>query len=393
MTSTTPPTSAPVYLDNHATTPLDPRVLDAMLPFFREHFGNASSSRHAYGWVAKDAVEDARAQVARAIGATAKEVVFTSGATESNNLAILGAVRALRDKHPSRTKVVTCLTEHSAVLDACRLLEDEGCQVVMLEPGTAGVVDVELLQPHLDDTVALVSLMAVNNEVGVIHPIAQLAKATKEVGAVFHTDATQALGRIPVDVNAWHVDLLSLTGHKLYGPKGCGALYVRKKPKVQVHPLLVGGGQERGLRSGTTNVPGVVGLGAACALAVDELDQDVAHIRHLRELLLPPLLALGGVHLNGDDERRVDGNLNLYIEGTDSEELLLRIHKDVACSAGSACSSKNAKPSHVLRGLNLGNDRARASIRLGIGRMNTEDDIRRAVDVLTAAIHDLRAGT
>ncbi|MCP4501061.1 MAG: cysteine desulfurase [Deltaproteobacteria bacterium] len=382
----------PIYLDNHATTPMDPRVLDVMLPFFTEHFGNASSGKHSYGWDAKEAVDQARALVASSIGSMAKEVVFTSGATESNNLAILGAVRAHREKTGRKGKVISALTEHSAVFDACKVLEKEGHNVVLIAPGEDGIVSPERLAEHLDDDTCLVSLMAVNNEVGVIHPIAGLAALCNEHGVLFHTDATQALGRICVDVETWQVDLLSITGHKIYGPKGCGALFVRRKPKVQLAPLSFGGRQERGLRSGTLNVPGIVGLGKAAELAKADLDVDNHKISAMRDVLWQEVSSLPGVHFNGHRELRVCGNLNLFLEGIDADKLLLKIHKEVACSAGSACSSKNPSPSHVLRGLNLGNDRARSSIRLGIGRMNTHNEVNRAAKILKKTIQEMRDG-
>jgi cysteine desulfurase len=378
-----------VYLDNQATTPVDPRVLDAMLPYFREEFGNPHSIQHEMGRRAEAAVERARAEVAALIGAEAREIVFTSGATESNNLAIKGAARFARDKH-GRDHVVTAATEHKCVLESARRLEAEGFAVTVLPVGRDGHVDLGRLRDALTERTALVSLMAVNNEIGVIAPLAEIGALCRARGVLFHTDAAQAVGKIPLDVEAMAVDLLSISGHKLYGPKGIGALYVRRRPRVRLEPLIDGGGQERGLRSGTLPAPLVVGLGEACAIAGREMAAEAERLLALRRRLHDGLAArLPGVALNGDPERRVAGNLNLSFEGVEAEKLLARLD-DVALSSGSACTSASVEPSYVLRALGLPDARANASLRIGLGRFTTAADVDYAVGRIAEGVEALR---
>jgi cysteine desulfurase len=368
----------PIYLDNHATTPLDPRVLDEMLPYFKDKFGNAASRNHQFGWEAEAAVEKAREQVAKLIGASAKEIVFTSGATESDNLAIkgvphfssFGKVGAGNGDH-----IVTCVTEHKAVLDSCKHLEKEGYRVTYLPVGKDGLIDLDDLKRALDDKTILVSIMFANNEIGVLQPIAEIGKLCRERGVVFHTDAVQAIGKVPVNVEEQNIDLASITAHKLHGPKGVGALYVRlKNPRVELAPMIDGGGHERGMRSGTLNVPGIVGLGKACELCREEMASEAARLRALRDRLKDKIFAgLDEVYVNGSMEQRLPGNLNLSFANVDAEPLLMGIN-DVAVSTGSACSSAAIEPSHVLKALGAG-DLTHGSLRFGIGRFNTQAEI------------------
>ncbi|MFI5109955.1 MAG: IscS subfamily cysteine desulfurase [Terriglobales bacterium] len=362
----------PIYLDNHATTPLDPRVVDEMLPYFKEKFGNAASRSHQFGWEAEAAVEKAREQVAKLIGATAKEIVFTSGATESDNLAIKGIAETHRDKGDH---IVTCATEHKAVLDSCKHLEKQGYRVTYLPVDKAGLIDLEDLKRALDDKTILVSIMFANNEIGVLQPIAEIGAICRERGILFHTDAVQAVGKVPVDVNQQNIDLASITAHKLHGPKGIGALYVRRKnPRVELAAMIDGGGHERGMRSGTLNVPGIVGLGKACELCRAEMASEALRLRALRDRLKEEIFAgLDEVYVNGSMEHRLPGNLNLSFANVDAEPLLMGIN-DVAVSTGSACSSAAIEPSHVLKALGAG-DLTHGSIRFGIGRFNTQAEI------------------
>ena len=366
----------PIYLDNHATTPLDPRVLDEMLPYFKGKFGNAASRSHQFGWEAEAAVEKAREQVARLIGASAKEIVFTSGATESDNLAIKGVA------YPSPTlgrvgkdHVITCITEHKAVLDSCKHLEKEGYRVTYLAVGKDGLIDLDDLKRALDDKTILVSIMFANNEIGVLQPIAEIGKLCRERGVLFHTDAVQAIGKVPVNVEQQNIDLASITAHKLHGPKGAGALYVRRKnPRVELAPMIDGGGHERGMRSGTLNVPGIVGLGKACEICRQEMDAESVRLWMLRDRLKAKIFAgLDDVYVNGSMEHRLPGNLNLSFANVEAEPLLMGIN-DVAVSTGSACSSAAIEPSHVLKALGAG-DLTHGSIRFGIGRFNTQAEI------------------
>lgn len=375
---------APVYLDCHATTPLDPRVLDAMLPYFTEHFGNPASSTHAWGWKAQAAVEQARREVATILGASPREIVFTSGATESNNLAIMGAARAV----PDRPRVIVSAIEHKSVLEAAGALGTTGHEVVRLPVGRDGVIDLEAAARAIDDRTALVSVMAANNEIGVVQPLADVGRLARDAGALFHVDAAQGVGKVPIDVQGMGIDLLSITAHKIHGPKGCGALYVRRR--VTLEPILVGGGHERGVRAGTLNVPGIVGLGRACAIAAAEREADCARIAVLRDRLLEGLQAgAGGVVVNGSMDRRLAHNLHVSFTGVDGESLLIAIG-DIAVSTGSACSSAAGEPSHVLKAI-MGDDPVpSASVRFGLGRFTTGDDIEYAIDRFTAVVRHLR---
>jgi cysteine desulfurase len=380
-----------VYLDYQATTPTDPRVVDAMMPYFTQEFGNPHSIQHAMGRDAEAAVERARAQIAELIGAEAREIVFTSGATESNNLAIKGAARFARD-HMGRSHVITVATEHKCVLESARRLEDEGVTLTILPVQPDGHLDLDRLRAAITERTALVSVMAVNNEIGVIAPLGEIGALCRERGVLFHTDAAQAVGKIPVDVEAMKIDLLSISGHKLYGPKGIGALYVRRRPRVRLVPLIDGGGQERGLRSGTLPTPLIVGLGEAAVLAGREMAVEAARLHTLRRRLQDGLAArLSGVTLNGDAERRIAGNLNLSFAGVEAEALIARLG-DVAVSSGSACTSASVEPSYVLRALGLSDALANASLRIGLGRFTTEADIDHAVTRLAEAVEALRRG-
>jgi cysteine desulfurase len=363
----------PIYLDHHATTPIAPEVLDAMLPYFREDFGNAASVSHQYGWRAAAAVDDARERLADSLGARPEEIVFTSGATESNNLAILGAARALRQR---RDHLVTVVTEHASVLDPCGQLEREGFTVTRLAVDDQGLLDLSELADAIGERTALVSVMAANNEIGVLQPIEQVAQLCGERGALFHTDAAQACGRVPLRVDQVEADLLSLSGHKIYGPKGVGALYVRRRrPKLRLEPLLFGGGHQGGLRSGTLPVPLVVGMAAALELCLVELETEATRLRELSEALRVRLQReLDGVLLNGHATLRLPGNLNLSFEGVDGDRLLLSL-ADIAVSSGSACSSASPKPSHVLAALGRSEALSRASLRFGLGRGTSAEDI------------------
>jgi cysteine desulfurase len=362
----------PIYLDNHATTPVDPRVLDAMLPYFTREFGNAASRNHVFGWHAEEAVEEARAQIGHIIGASGKEIVFTSGATESDNLAIKGAAEFHKERGHH---IITCQTEHKAVLDSCKRLEKQGFEVTFLPVEKDGRVDPERLRAAMTDRTILVSLMLANNEIGVVHPVGELGKVVKEKGALFHIDAVQGIGKVPFNVDEAHADLVSISAHKMYGPKGIGALYVRRKPRVRISPIIDGGGHERGMRSGTLNVPGIVGLGAACALAESEMAEEAPRLLALRERLRRHLQEnLTETYVNGSLEHRLPGNLNIsfaYVEG----EAMMMALKDVAVSSGSACTSASLEPSYVLRALGVGDELAHTSIRFGLGRFNTAEEI------------------
>ncbi|HZU10654.1 MAG TPA: IscS subfamily cysteine desulfurase [Pseudacidobacterium sp.] len=378
----------PIYLDNHATTPLDPRVLEAMMPYFTGKFGNAASRNHSFGWEAEAAVEEARAQVAKTIGATAKEIIFTSGATESNNLAIKGIGEMYRERG---NHIITQVTEHKAVLDTCKRMEKSGFRVTYLPVKADGLIDLDDLKRAIDDKTILVSIMFANNEIGVIQPVAEIGKICREKGVIFHTDAVQAVGKIPVDVNAMHIDVLSLSGHKIYGPKGVGALYVRRRnPRVQISEQINGGGHERGMRSGTLNVPGIVGLGKACEIALAEMQEESERLRRLRDKLKAKLEAkLDYIHVNGSMEHRLPGNLNMSFVYVEGESLLMGIN-DVAVSSGSACTSATLEPSYVLKALGLGDDVAHSSIRFGLGRFNTEAEVDYVADKVIDVVQKLR---
>jgi len=375
-------------MDNHATTPVDPRVVDEMLPYFTQKFGNAASHNHSFGWAAEEAVQAARERIAKLIGATAKEIVFTSGATESDNLAIKGVAEAYRERG---NHIITAVTEHKAVLDSCKRLEAEGYRVTCLPVTTDGLIDLDDLKRALNDKTILVTIMAANNEIGVLQPIDEIGNLCRERGVLFHTDATQAVGRIPVDVEEQNVDLMSISAHKMYGPKGIGALYVRaRNPKVQITAMIDGGGHERGMRSGTLNVPGIVGLGKACAIASHELAEESAHLLNLRERLRERITSrLDGVAINGSMEHRLPGNLNMSFSSIDGEALLLGI-SDIAVSSGSACRSAAIEPSHVLKALGISDELAHSSIRFGIGRFNSEAEIDYVADRVVDTVQQLR---
>ena len=380
------PVATPVYLDCHATTPLDPRVLDAMRPWLEERFGNPHSIDHAFGRQAAAAVEEARAQTAALIGATPREIVFTSGATEANNLAIKGAARFERRHRNRRDKVVTLASEHKCVLESARDLGREGFRCAVLPVLASGKADMAALAREIDETTLLVSVMAANNEIGVLQPLAEIAALARAQGALFHTDAAQAAGRIPLDVEAAGIDLMSLSGHKLYGPKGIGALYVRHRPRARLEPLFSGGGQERGLRSGTLPAPLAVGMGAACALAGGLLAEEAARLAALRERFMQGLAAhTDGLALNGDGRDRLAGNINLAIAGVEAPALIAEA-PELAFSTGSACTSAEVQPSWVLTAIGLGAAQAASSIRIGLGRFTTAAEVDFAVCRLAQAI-------
>jgi cysteine desulfurase len=378
----------PIYMDNHATSQLDSRVLEAMLPYFTSKFGNAASRNHSFGWEAEQGVETAREQIAKLIGATAKEIIFTSGATESNNLAIKGIAEMYKERG---NHIITQVTEHKAVLDTCKRLEKYGYRVTYLPVKADGLIDLDDLKRAIDDKTILVSIMFANNEIGVVQPIAEIGKLCHERNVIFHTDAVQAVGKIPVDVNSMNIDVLSLTAHKLYGPKGAGALYVRRRnPRVQISAQMDGGGHERGMRSGTLNVPGIVGLGAACEIAREEMASETARLTRLRDKLKIKLeSALDYVHVNGSMEHRLPGNLNMSFVYVEGESLLMGIN-EIAVSSGSACTSATLEPSYVLKALGLGDDVAHSSIRFGLGRFNTEAEVDYVADKLIDIVQKLR---
>jgi cysteine desulfurase len=378
----------PIYLDNHATTPVDPRVLDAMMPYFTEHFGNAASRNHIFGWHAEEAVEKARKQIASLIGANAKEIIFTSGATESNNLAIKGVAQMYAEKG---NHIITAASEHKATLDTCKHLEKEGCRVTYLPLKADGLIDLDMLREAITDKTILVSIMYANNEIGVLQPIREIGKICKERGVLVHSDGVQAVGKVPVNVIQDNIDLLSLSGHKFYGPKGVGALYVRRKnPRVQLTAQIDGGGHERGMRSGTLNVPGIVGLGAAAEIAQKEMPEESARLRDLRDYLKQRLEKdLDEVFTNGSTEHRLPNNLNMSFAYVEGESLLMGIN-DIAVSSGSACTSATLEPSYVLKALGMGDDLAHSSIRFGLGRFNTKEEIDYTADRLIEVVRKLR---
>jgi cysteine desulfurase len=374
-------------MDNHATTPMDPRVLEAMLPTFTKVYGNAASRNHSFGWEAERLVEKARDQVGAILGASSKEIVFTSGATESNNLAIKGAAHFYKEKGKH---IITSKIEHKATIDSCRALELEGYEVTYLEPQKDGIISAEMVEKAMRPDTVLVTLMWANNEIGTLNPIAEIGAVTRKRGVLFHTDAVQAVGKVAVDVEKANVDLLSLSGHKIYGPKGVGALYVRRKPRVRLTPIIDGGGHERGLRSGTLNVPGIVGLGAACEIAQRTLSEESARLTSLRNRLLSKLQALPEVHVNGSLEHRLPGNLNVSFAYVEGESCLMALNKFVAVSSGSACTSASLEPSYVLRALGLGDDLAHSSIRFGLGRFNTEEEVDFVANLVVENVKRLR---
>ncbi|HYL45528.1 MAG TPA: IscS subfamily cysteine desulfurase [Candidatus Limnocylindrales bacterium] len=363
----------PIYMDNHATTPVDPRVLEAMLPYFNEKFGNAASRNHEFGWVAEEAVENARGQIARLINATPKEIIFTSGATESTNLAIKGVAEMYREKG---NHIITQVTEHKATLDTCKRLEKYGYEVTYLPVEKDGRINLDDLRRAITPKTILISIMYANNEIGVLQPVEEIGKIAKEKGVFFHVDAVQAVGKVPVDVQKEGIDLMSISGHKIYGPKGVGALYVRRKnPRVQLAAIIDGGGHERGMRSGTLNVPGIVGLGKACEICQKEMATEGERMRGLRERLKDAIFSqLDEVFINGSMVHRLPNNINISFAYVEGESLLMGIN-DVAVSSGSACTSATLEPSYVLKALGVGEDLAHTSIRFGLGRFNTEEEV------------------
>ncbi len=380
----------PIYLDCHATTPVDERVLAAMLPYFTEHFGNPASVGHPYGWEAEAAVRQARETLAQAINAQPEEIVFTSGATEANNLAIKGIAEAYCQQGQH---IITVQTEHKAILDPCNYLEKLGFQVTYLPVDSDGLLDLNLLEKAFRPETILVSVMAANNEIGVLQPIAQIGGICREHQVLFHTDAAQAIGKIPLDVEAMKIDLMSLTAHKVYGPKGIGALYVRRKPKVQVAPQLHGGGQERGMRSGTLYPPQIVGFAKAVEIALAEQAEETTRLTLLRQQLWRKLSQIDGIYLNGHSTQRLPGNLNISLEGVDGAALLLGLQPVMAISSGSACSSAKIAPSHVLLAIGRSEQLAYSSVRFGIGRWQTTAEIDEAAERASATIHSLRRQT
>ncbi len=363
----------PIYMDNHATTPLDPRVLETMMPYLTNKFGNAASRNHQYGWEAEEAVEQARKQIAALIGADPREIVITSGATESDNLAVKGVAYMYREKGDH---IITAVTEHKAILDTCKHLEKDGFRVTFLPVNNKGLVDLDDLKNAITDKTVLISIMTANNEVGVIQDVKEIGRIARERGVLFHTDAVQAAGKVPFDVNSMNIDLASLSAHKMYGPKGVGALYVRRRnPRVLLTPIIDGGGHERGMRSGTLNVPGIVGFGKAAELARIDLAKESAEMFRLREKLRNTFeRELDEIYINGDLEKRLPGNLNMSFAYVEGESLLMGIN-DIAVSSGSACTSASLEPSYVLKALGVGEDLAHTSIRFGVGRFNTEEEV------------------
>lgn len=378
----------PIYLDNNATTPVDPRVLEAMLPYFKEHFGNAASRNHPFGWEAEEAVDYAREQVAKLVGADPKEIIFTSGATESDNLAIKGIFEMYASKG---NHIITCVTEHKAVLDTCKHIERLGGEVTYLEVQPDGLIDLGQLEAAIKPTTILIAIMYANNEIGVIQPIREISAIAKKHGVLFFTDATQAVGKIPVDVQKDGIDLMAMTAHKMYGPKGIGALYVRRKnPRVKVTAQMDGGGHERGMRSGTLNVPGIVGFGKACELARLEMVEESARLSKLRDKLESSLMQLEEAYVNGNREHRLPHVANISFKYVEGEGLLMGFNKNIALSSGSACTSASLEPSYVLKALGLGDDLAHSSLRFGLGRFTTEEQIDYTIDAITTTVNKLR---
>ena len=376
----------PIYLDHHATTPVDPRVLDAMMPYFTEKFGNASSLDHTYGYDASVAVEDYREKIAKVIGARHDEIIFTSGATESDNLALIGTMEKYKDRGDH---LITCVTEHKAILDTARHLESLGKKVTYLPVNQYGEIDLELLKKSITNKTVMISIMAANNEIGTIADIAEIGKIAHENNVIFHTDAAQAVGHIPVDVEKMNIDLMSFSSHKIYGPKGIGALYVRStKPRVKPEPILFGGGQERNIRSGTLNVPGIVGFGKALEIAIKEMDSENQRFEMWKKAMLEQFEG-AGAKLNGHPTKRLSHNLNLFFEGVESKAIINSISKEIAISAGSACTTQIVEPSHVLLALGYDEERAHSSIRIGLGRFNTENEIRFATKRIISSVENL----
>lgn len=380
--------SRPIYLDSHATTPVDERVLQAMLPYFTQHFGNSASINHIYGWEAEAAISQSREIIAKSINASPEEIVFTSGATEANNLAIKGVAESYFSQGQH---IITVQTEHNAVLDPCDYLKTLGFEITLLPVQANGIIDLELLEKSIRADTILVSVMSANNEIGVLQPLAEIGNICRQNGVIFHTDAAQAIGKIPLDVEAMKIDLLSITAHKVYGPKGIGALYVRRKnPRVKLAPQLHGGGHERGMRSGTLYTPQIVGLAKAVEIALAQMEAESQRLLELRERLRSRLEALPGIRINGDLEKRLPGNLNVSFEGVDGAALLLGLQPTVALSSGAACSSTKTAPSHVLLALGLSEKLAYASLRMGIGRFNSAEEIDIVAEQIISTVSSLR---
>jgi len=378
----------PVYLDNNATTPMDPRVLEAMLPYFTEHFGNAASRNHPFGWEAEEAVDYAREQVAKLIGADPKEIIFTSGATEGDNLAVKGVFEMYASKG---SHIITCTTEHKAVLDTCKHIEKQGGEVTYLQVQPDGLIDLKDLEAAIKPTTILIAIMYANNEIGVLQPVKEISLIAKKHGVLFFTDATQAVGKIPVDVQKDGIDIMAFTGHKMYGPKGIGALYVRRKnPRVKVTAQMDGGGHERGMRSGTLNVPGIVGFGKSCELCRLDMEADTKRIKALRDKLENALLQIEESYLNGHKEHRLPHVTNISFKYVEGEGLMMGFNKNIALSSGSACTSASLEPSYVLKALGLGDDLAHSSLRFGLSRFTTEEQIDYTIEQITNTVNKLR---
>ena len=376
----------PIYMDYQATTPMDPRVLEAMIPFFTEKFGNPHSRSHAYGWEAEEATEAAREQVAKVINADPRSIIFTSGATESNNLAIKGVAKFYGEK---KKHIITCVTEHKCVLDTCRHLEQEGFKITYLPVESNGLINLKTLEDAITEETILVSIMAVNNEIGVIQPLKEIGKLCRSKGVFFHTDAAQAFGKIPLDIQDMCIDLMSISGHKVYGPKGIGALFVGRSPRVRIEAIINGGGQERGMRSGTLPTPLVVGLGKAAEIALSEMDQDKIKLEKFTNKFLDSIMTIPETYLNGDRHNRIAGNINISFSCIEGESMIGAI-KNLAVSSGSACTSASLEPSYVLRALGLDEELAHTSIRFGFGKFTTEEEIDYAIQYVKNAIDKLR---
>ena len=378
----------PIYLDNNATTPMDPRVLEAMLPYFVEKFGNAASRNHSFGWVAEEAVDYAREQIAKLIGADPKEIILTSGATEADNLAIKGVYEMYASKG---NHIITCTTEHKAVLDTCKHIEKLGGLVTYLEVKADGLIDLNELEAAITDKTILISIMYGNNEIGVIQPVREISKIARKHGVLFFTDGTQAVGKVPVDVNADGIDLMAFSGHKMYGPKGVGALYVRRKnPRVKVTSQMDGGGHERGMRSGTLNVPAIVGFGKACELCMNEMESESKRLSKMRDRLEASLMELEESYVNGNREHRLPHTTNISFKYVEGEGLMMGFNKDIALSSGSACTSASLEPSYVLKALGLGDDLAHSSLRFGLGRFTTDEQIDFTINAIKNTVLKLR---
>jgi cysteine desulfurase len=378
----------PIYLDHNATTPCDPRVVEAMVPYFTNSFGNAASRNHPFGWQAEEAVDNAREQIAKLIGADTKEIIFTSGATEADNLALKGVFEMYASKG---NHIITCNIEHKAVLDTCKHLEKEGAEITYLKVNPDGLIDLKELEAAFKPTTILVAIMYANNEIGTVMPMKEISDMAKKRGVLVFSDATQAVGKIPVDVNKDGIDLMAFTAHKMYGPKGVGVLYVRRKnPRVKVTAQMDGGGHERGMRSGTLNVPGIVGLGKACELCMQEMEQDTKRLSALRDKLETSLLKLEEAYVNGSSQHRVPHVSNISFKYVEGEGLMMGFNKDIAVSSGSACTSASLEPSYVLKALGLGDDLAHSSLRFGLGRFTTEEQIDYTIEQVTKTVNRLR---